>query len=79
MVEVVASYQPGEICWAVGDDLGAVLVTAVLEATPLVGGRTLEVYTGCSFTTGCVPEAIEQFAVVVRTRAVGSASSANSG
>jgi hypothetical protein len=75
----MATYQPGDICWAVVDELGAVLVTSVGDTTPLGDGRTLEVYDGCSFQPGLAPSSIERFAIVVGSRSVRSSSSPNAG
>lgn len=73
----MSTYQPGDICWAVVEDLGPVLVTVVGESRLLDDGRRLEVYQGCSFQRGCAPDSIEQFALVVRPPAVRSSSSPN--
>jgi hypothetical protein len=66
----VTTFQPGDICWDVMPELGAVLVTEVLGERDLPGRRRLETYRGIAFRAGRAPDSVDEFAIVVAGHSV---------
>jgi hypothetical protein len=66
----VPRFQPGDICWDALPELGAVLVTEVLESEELPGQRRLETYRGIAFQAGLVPDSVDEFAIVLPRRSL---------